>query len=89
MAGGGFGEWKDGLFVSAALFFEILFVEVNCSYLQRCIGEARDTTIVDLVFGFFDDIGGESESLLIGAFGGRFSTDTITNGIDMLGGGAE
>ena len=57
--------------------------------MQRSVDEARNATVVDLIFGFFDDIGGEAEALLVRAFGGGFAADTITNGVNVFGGSFE
>ena len=42
--------------------------------------------VVDRIFSFVDEIRCEDKAFLLGAIGRRFATDTIADGVNMLGG---
>ena len=45
--------------------------------------------IIDGVFDFINEVVGNSNTLLVGAVGGRFAAKTVADGVDVLGGGFE
>ena len=53
------------------------------------IGDTGKSAIVDGCFGITDEVGGQSNTFVIGAVGGRFIAETVADGINMLGGGLE
>ena len=82
-------EIDEGFFVFAIAADEVFFIVANGGDLRVSISETDDTAIIDDVFGAFDEIGSKGDALLIGMLGGRFATNAIADGVDMLDGGFE